>query len=125
MPQRREQNQGTEHVPDEHEVEDHAHVGLELAPKTRLSRVASLFAEGLKGQDAMNTLKILAIVLIVAGGLGLAYGSFSYTEETHKVTLGQIELSVKGKETVNVPVWAGAGAIVIGSLLLLFASKRS
>jgi TRAP-type C4-dicarboxylate transport system permease small subunit len=73
----------------------------------------------------MNTVKIWAMVLIVAGGLGLAYGSFSYTKETHKATLGPIELSVKDKETVNVPAWAGVGAIVIGGLLLLFASKKS
>jgi len=73
----------------------------------------------------MNAVKILAIVLIVAGGLGLAYGSFSYTKETHRATLGPIEMSVKDKETVNVPVWAGVGAIVVGGLLLLFAGKRN
>jgi len=71
----------------------------------------------------MDAVKIWAIVLIVAGGLGLAYGSFSYTKETHKATLGPIELSVKDKETVNVPVWAGVGAIVIGGLVLFLAKK--
>jgi TRAP-type C4-dicarboxylate transport system permease small subunit len=71
----------------------------------------------------MNALRILAFALIVAGGLGLAYGSFSYTKETHKATLGPIELSVKDKETVNVPVWAGVGAIVIGGLILVFGRK--
>ncbi len=54
----------------------------------------------------MNSVKIAAIVLIVAGALGLAYGSFSYTKETHEARLGSIELSVKEKQTVNVPVWA-------------------
>jgi TRAP-type C4-dicarboxylate transport system permease small subunit len=77
----------------------------------------------LRRKDVMNAGKILAIVLIVAGGLGLAYGSFSYTKETHRATLGSVELSVKDKETVNVPVWAGVGAIVIGGLLLVFAKK--
>lgn len=66
----------------------------------------------------MNAAKILAIILIVAGGLGLAYGSFTYTKETQEVKLGPIELSVKNKETVNIPVWAGVGAIVAGALLL-------
>ena len=66
----------------------------------------------------MNAVKMLAIVLIVAGSLGLAYGSFTYTKETHQATLGPIELSVKDKETVNVPVWAGVGAIVAGGILL-------
>jgi uncharacterized membrane protein YidH (DUF202 family) len=67
----------------------------------------------------MNALKLVAIVLIVAGILGLAYGKFSYTKETHDVKLGPFELSVKDKQTVNVPVWAGVGAIVVGALLLL------
>jgi multidrug transporter EmrE-like cation transporter len=73
----------------------------------------------------MNAVKIAAIVLIVAGVLGLVYGSFSYTKETHEAKLGPIELSVKDKETVNVPVWAGVGAIVIGGVILLFGSKKS
>ncbi len=73
----------------------------------------------------MNAVKIAGIVLIVAGVLGLVYGSFSYTKETHEAKLGPIELSVKDKETVNVPVWAGVGAIVIGGVLLIFGSKKS
>ena len=72
----------------------------------------------------MNAVKIAAIVLIVVGVLGLVYGSFSYTKDTHKAKLGSIELSVKETETVNVPVWAGVGAIVIGGALLLFGSKK-
>jgi multidrug transporter EmrE-like cation transporter len=72
----------------------------------------------------MNAVKIVGIVLIVAGALGLAYGSFSYTKETHQAKVGPIELSIKDKETVNVPVWAGVGAIVIGGLLLLVGGKK-
>jgi multidrug transporter EmrE-like cation transporter len=73
----------------------------------------------------MNTVKIAAIALIIAGVLGLAYGSFTYTKDTHEADLGPIELSVDEKETVNVPVWAGAGAIALGGILLLFGNKRS
>jgi hypothetical protein len=65
---------------------------------------------------------MLAIVLIVAGGLGLAYGGFTYTKDTHEARLGPIELTIKDKETVNVPVWAGVGAIVAG-VILLFVRK--
>jgi multidrug transporter EmrE-like cation transporter len=72
----------------------------------------------------MNAVKIVAIVLIFAGALGLAYGSFSFTKETHQAKLGPIELSVKENQTVNVPVWAGVGAIVIGGGLLFFGSKK-
>lgn len=73
----------------------------------------------------MNAGKIAGIVLVVAGVLGLAYGGFSYTQETHEAKLGPIELSVKEKQTVNVPVWAGVGALVIGGVLLVFGSKKS
>ena len=72
----------------------------------------------------MSSTKIIAIVLIVAGALGLAYGKFSYTKETHDAKVGPIELSVKDKETVNIPQWAGIGAIVIGAGLLLVGRRR-
>jgi TRAP-type C4-dicarboxylate transport system permease small subunit len=72
----------------------------------------------------MSAIKIAALVLIVAGVLGLAYGSFSYTKETHHATLGPIDLSVKDRETINIPVWAGVGAIVVGGVLLLFGNSK-
>lgn len=72
----------------------------------------------------MSTVKIFGIALIVAGILGLAYGSFTYTKETHDIKLGPLEMSIKDKETVNIPVWAGVGAIVAGGLLLVFGDKR-
>jgi multidrug transporter EmrE-like cation transporter len=73
----------------------------------------------------MNPIRTVAIVLIVAGIIGLALGSFSYTKDTHSAKLGPIELSMKEKETVNIPVWAGVGAIVVGGLLLLFGNRKS
>jgi len=66
----------------------------------------------------MNAIKFVAIALIVAGGLGLIYGGFTYTKESDQVKLGPIELSVKSKETVNIPIWAGVAAIVAGAALL-------
>lgn len=72
----------------------------------------------------MNATKLVAVALIVLGVLGLAYGGFSYTKDSTAVKIGPIELSVKEKETVNVPMWAGIGAIVVGGLLLVFGSKR-
>jgi multidrug transporter EmrE-like cation transporter len=72
----------------------------------------------------MNPIKIVGLVLIVAGALGLAYGGFSYTKDTQKAKIGPIELSVTEKETVNVPVWAGIGAIVLGGVLLAFGGRK-
>lgn len=73
----------------------------------------------------MNAAKIAAIVLILGGALGLVYGSFSFTKETHEAKIGPIEFSVKDKQTVNVPVWAGVGAIVIGGVLLVLGGKKA
>ena len=72
----------------------------------------------------MNGIKLVGVILLVAGVLALAYGSFSYTKDTTAVKVGPMELSVKEKKTVNVPMWAGVGAIVVGGLLLGFGGKR-
>jgi len=72
----------------------------------------------------MNSVKVAAIALIVAGVLALAYGGFSYSKDTQQAKIGPIELSVTEKQTVNVPVWAGVLAIVAGGALLLFGGKR-
>jgi len=72
----------------------------------------------------MSTIKIAALVLVVAGLLGVMYGKFSYTKETHEAKLGPINLSVKEKETVNVPAWAGVAAIAAGAALLLVPMKK-
>jgi multidrug transporter EmrE-like cation transporter len=71
----------------------------------------------------MSTLKIAGIALIVAGVLGLVYGSFTFTKDTHDTKIGPLELSVKDKEKVNIPVWAGVAAVVAGGAMLLTPRK--
>jgi TRAP-type C4-dicarboxylate transport system permease small subunit len=73
----------------------------------------------------MNALKLMAFVLIIAGLLGLMYGSFNYTRETQEVKIGSLELSVKDTETVNIPFWVGVATMVSGLGLLVFASRQS
>ncbi len=72
----------------------------------------------------MSASKLVGLILIAVGVLALVYGGFSYTKDSHNVKLGPVEFSVKEKETVNVPVWAGAGAIVIGAVLLAFGGRK-
>ncbi len=72
----------------------------------------------------MNSLKGVAILLLVAGGLALVYGGFTYTKKTHKAELGPISFAIKDKETVNVPVWAGIAAVVAGGVLLFVNTKK-
>jgi hypothetical protein len=72
----------------------------------------------------MNGARILAIVLIAAGVLGLVYHSFSYTKASHEAKLGSLELSVQHKESVDVPEWLSVGAVVAGAALLLFGGRK-
>ena len=71
----------------------------------------------------MSPIKLVSILLIVGGILALVYGNFSYTKETHDAKIGPLELSVKDKETVNIPVWAGVVAIAAGGILLFVRPK--
>jgi TRAP-type C4-dicarboxylate transport system permease small subunit len=71
----------------------------------------------------MNTTRIAAVVLIVAGVIGLVYGGFSYTRQTHRADVGPLHLSVDETQRINVPVWVGVGAIVIGGALLFIRRK--
>jgi hypothetical protein len=73
----------------------------------------------------MNALKMVAIVLIVAGVLGLVYGGITYTKSTHDAKVGPFELSITDKETVNIPVWVGVAAIGVGAALLLTRRKTA
>jgi multidrug transporter EmrE-like cation transporter len=72
----------------------------------------------------MTPVKIVGIVLIVAGVLALAYGGFSFTKETHKAEIGPLKLSVAEKEQVNVPQWAGIAAVVAGVVMLVVGGKK-
>ncbi len=72
----------------------------------------------------MNGLRGVALALIVAGVLGLTYGGFTYTKETHKADIGSLHLSVDEEQRVNVPIWLGIGALVFGGILLLVGRKN-
>jgi uncharacterized iron-regulated membrane protein len=71
----------------------------------------------------MSALKIIAVLLIVAGIAGLVYGRFTYTKATHEAKLGPIELQVKEKKTVDIPLWTGLAAITAGVLMLIVPKK--
>jgi hypothetical protein len=72
----------------------------------------------------MNAIRMVAIALILGGVLALVYGGFTYTKNTQHLKVGPLELSVQEKETVNVPVWAGAGAVLFGGMLLLVGGRK-
>lgn len=71
----------------------------------------------------MNSTKMLAIVLIVAGVLSLAYGGFSYTRDTHEAKIGPIEMTIQDKRRVNIPMWAGIVVLVAGGALMAVGAR--
>jgi len=71
----------------------------------------------------MNPYKLIGIILIAGGALGLIYGGFSYTKETTGIKVGPMALTVQEKKTVNVPLLVSGGAIVLGVFLLVFGRK--
>jgi hypothetical protein len=93
------------------------------ASVTTTSRIETI---GLKGTGAthMDSKAIAAVVLMAAGLLGLVYGGFNYTSDTHKANVGSLHLSVDETRHVNIPVWAGIGAIVIGGVMLGVGRRR-
>jgi TRAP-type C4-dicarboxylate transport system permease small subunit len=74
-------------------------------------------------EKKMDAQRLIAILLIIAGALGLAYGGFTYTEDRHTAEVGSLQMSIDEKEHVNIPVWAGVGAIVVGGLLLVVGRR--
>ena len=73
----------------------------------------------------MNPLKVLALLLIAGGLIGLAYGGFTYTRQTHDVKVGPVELSVNDKRSVNIPLWASVVAVVAGAGLLATGGRKT
>jgi len=73
----------------------------------------------------MSLIKLVAIALIILGAVGLAYGGFSYTSESTAAKVGSVELKIQEREWVNIPVWAGAGAVVLGGALLFVGNKSA
>ncbi len=72
----------------------------------------------------MKLLKLVGVVLVVLGVLALVYKGFTYTQETHEAKLGPLELSVRDRERVEIPTWAGVVAVAVGAGLLLVPSRR-
>jgi len=95
------------------------------SPAAGQGRCYTAATSRVKEEHGMNAPRILAIVLIAAGVLGLLYHSFSYTKSSQAAKVGSLELTVQHKETVDVPNWLGVGAIVAGAALLVFGGRKS
>lgn len=72
----------------------------------------------------MGAIRVVAIIAVLAGALGLLYGGFSYTKENTVAKLGPIELKAEERKDINIPVWAGVAALVAGGAALLLTAKK-
>lgn len=72
----------------------------------------------------MGLTRVIGLILIAAGVLALVYGQLTYTRKTHEANIAGIELALKERESVQIPKWAGAGAVAAGALLLLFGKRK-
>lgn len=72
----------------------------------------------------MNAMRIVGVLLLVVGLAGLLTGGFSFTKDTTQAKIGPLELTVKEKESVNIPQWMSLGAMVIGGVVLVLGFRK-
>lgn len=73
----------------------------------------------------MNGIKLLGLLLVIAGALGLAYGGVTYTRATHEARVGPFAMTMQDRQTVPIPVWAGLAGVVVGGVLLLVPAGKT
>ena len=72
----------------------------------------------------MNAMRLIGAILLVLGLAGLMTGGFSFTKDTTQAMLGPLELTVKEKESVNIPQWLSLGAMLIGGVVLVMGFRK-
>ncbi|MES2412456.1 MAG: hypothetical protein V4614_01550 [Pseudomonadota bacterium] len=73
----------------------------------------------------MNAAKIAGIVLVVIGLAGFFTGGFSFTKDKTAAKVGPIELTVKERESINIPQWLSIGAVALGAIVLVAGFRKS
>jgi hypothetical protein len=68
---------------------------------------------------SLTGMRAIAIVLIVLGVLGLAYGGLSWTRRDTVVDAGPIEITADKRESLPIPPIAGGALLVVGLVLLM------
>ena len=73
----------------------------------------------------MKAMRIVGVLLLVLGLAGFLTGGFSFTKDTTQAKLGPLELTVKEKESVNIPQWMSLGAMVLGGVVLALGFRKN
>lgn len=73
----------------------------------------------------MKPISWVGILLIVLGGLALAYQGFNYTRHEQVMDVGPMHVTREDHERVSIPPILGGLALVGGIALLVFGNKKS
>ena len=68
-------------------------------------------------------MKIIGLLLVGLGIIGLLYGGLTYDKKEKVLDLGELEASVTTKKRVSIPPIASGAAILVGVVLILMDRK--
>jgi len=69
-------------------------------------------------------MKIIGVILIIAGVAALLYGGFTYTTHKKAVDLGPVQVDKTEHHSVPLPPLLGVVAIIGGGALFYFGAKE-
>jgi len=69
-------------------------------------------------------MRLIGIVLIVLGVVGLVAGGISYTRQRETVSVGPVSVAVRKRETIPIPPLLGGLALIAGIGLLVAQRRR-
>lgn len=73
----------------------------------------------------MKPIVLLGIILLVVGGLALAYQGFTYTTREKVIDLGPVHVTAEREKTISLPPLIGALALGSGLVLLVVGLRRT
>jgi hypothetical protein len=73
----------------------------------------------------MTPIRLLGVVLAVAGIAALFVNDISFTRSTEEASLGPVSVAVDKEETVAIPTWAGLAALLLGAGLVAGGGRKT
>lgn len=72
----------------------------------------------------MAPVRIVGLILVILGIVGLVWGGISWTREETVIDIGPIQAEAETRETIPVPPVVGGIALVAGLVLLVVPARR-